>query len=757
MKHRINKGIKMCVGIFAALLLAGCSTREQDKQPNAKQDVTAETEGEALVYKPTFIERVCELDAEDIIPTRAFYYMFVNDRAVYGIGKHYDSIKKTMNSYLITWKFDAEDYTQSELGIYESFYETGSGFAGYANKELMLYDEKFQPIRQVGLAKAERAVSDKNEMFSVDAVNVDAAGNICIKSGKELVYTDGDGAVLRVMDMPANSAEGLRSNNDYILAAPSGGWYLVYNNNADKFEICSVDMENGTLGEKLENVPDIYFSQMRKAGLTEDGALYIVTENYIYVYDSDNTAYRAVFCMQDYGIGSSMDSGKSAFGASESGDFYAVSVNSIDAPDVYDSDSLTEAQYGQAVVETAIIKSMQASEVSERKEIVLSAFTAPSWIYAEPINKFNRYNTEYYLTVKSYYNYDTEEYGTTLTKFYNDLITGNGADLFWFSSDDDINIDSLAEKGILADLYTYMDGDSDIHREDFMPSVMSALDSGGKLYVIAPEFGLSSIVGKAEYLEENEEWSFSAMYKLLESHSGAQLFLSGKNDQILDRFLRYSMDLFYDKDTGECSFDSDEFTDMLKVVQALPDTYISTDEDEKNAKLQNEEVLLGEYSVDIVEIMRIAADFKNIDKSYLGYPSKSYSEATMVFQYNMAVNNMSENKDAAWEFMKYYLENFEPSKFSVFEDKFEAKLDAALYEYDDDHVANSLYSRNLTEEEADTIRRLAHTASGCRQYDMAIYNIVYEETMSFIAGQRSAEEAASIIQNRAKLYLDEQD
>lgn len=67
MKHRINTGIKMCAGIFAALLLAGCSTREQDKQPNAKQDVTAETEGEALVYKPTFIERVCELDAEDII------------------------------------------------------------------------------------------------------------------------------------------------------------------------------------------------------------------------------------------------------------------------------------------------------------------------------------------------------------------------------------------------------------------------------------------------------------------------------------------------------------------------------------------------------------------------------------------------------------------------------------------------------------------------------------------------------------------
>ena len=56
MKHRINKGIKMCAGIFAALLLAGCSTREQDKQPNAKQDVTAETEGEALVYSDMIAE-----------------------------------------------------------------------------------------------------------------------------------------------------------------------------------------------------------------------------------------------------------------------------------------------------------------------------------------------------------------------------------------------------------------------------------------------------------------------------------------------------------------------------------------------------------------------------------------------------------------------------------------------------------------------------------------------------------------------------
>ena len=38
---------------------------------------------------------------------------------------------------------------------------------------------------------------------------------------------------------------------------------------------------------------------------------------------------------------------------------------------------------------------------------------------------------------------------------------------------------------------------------------------------------------------------------------------------------------------------------------------------------------------------------------------------------------------------------------------------------------------------------------------MAVYNIVYEEAMSFISGQSSAAEAAAIIQNRVQLYLDE--
>ena len=107
---------------------------------------------------------------------------------------------------------------------------------------------------------------------------------------------------------------------------------------------------------------------------------------------------------------------------------------------------------------------------------MLSAFTAPSWIYAEPINKFNRYNTEYYVTVKPYFNYDYDEYDTALTRFYNDLITGNGADLFWFNIDDNLEGRMKANE-----LYNkYHDGNSAKRIVDYIEEKMKGNKSEKK-------------------------------------------------------------------------------------------------------------------------------------------------------------------------------------------------------------------------------------------------------------------------------------
>ena len=67
--------------------------------------------------------------------------------------------------------------------------------------------------------------------------------------------------------------------------------------------------------------------------------------------------------------------------------------------------------------------------------------------------------------------------------------------MFWFNIDDNLDIDNLADKGILTDLYTCIDKDGDIGREDFILSVLSSLEDDGRLYVMAPEFKLVTVVG----------------------------------------------------------------------------------------------------------------------------------------------------------------------------------------------------------------------------------------------------------------------
>ena len=607
----MNKKIrgKLLALLLAVVLCTGCNSGK-----NKPEDVTVVTGSEEnIVYQPSFVQLSCEMSKEDAVPSRAFSHIFVNEKVVYGVAEHSDDMTHTRSNYVVIKDIEGDGYTKKQLGTLGDYFKTSQGFAGFANKKLMLYDDNFDLLKEIDLKNVEKALSDRNERLSVGDVDIDEQGNICIVGEKTLVYIDSEGTVSVMIDKPADMA-----------------------------------------------------------------------------------------------------------------------------------------------IELAVLEGKQAADVTERKQLVLSAFTAPSWIYAEPINKFNRYNTEYYVTVKPYFNYDYDEYDTALTRFYNDLITGNGADLFWFNIDDNLDIDNLADKGILTDLYTCIDKDGDIGREDFIPSVLSSLEDDGRLYVMAPEFKLVTVVGGEGLLNADEDWNFTTMYELLEKYSGAQLFAREKNSFELERFLKYSMDLFYDKDTGECSFESDDFINMLKLVQTLPDTYTSVPDDEINDKLKKKEVLLEELdSMDIINIKMLDMHFDNIEKVYLGYPSKSHASAQIVFDNNMAMSAVSENQAAAWEFMKYYLTNFEPSGMSVFEDKFEAQLYAAMHEYEDGVKGHNPLSSNLTSQQADTLRELAYTASGYKQYDMAVYDIVYEEAMSFISGQNSAAEAAAVIQNRVQLYLDE--
>ena len=61
-----------------------------------------------------------------------------------------------------------------------------------------------------------------------------------------------------------------------------------------------------------------------------------------------------------------------------------------------------------------------------------------------------------------------------------------------------------------------------------------------------------------------------------------------------------------------------------------------------------------------------------------------------------------------------------------------------------------------TQEEIDKYLDLIERVDSTYRYDEKLMAIITEETAPFFAGQRSAAETASIIQSRAKIYVNEQ-
>ena len=92
----------------------------------------------------------------------------------------------------------------------------------------------------------------------------------------------------------------------------------------------------------------------------------------------------------------------------------------------------------------------------------------------QAIIDFNRSNDKYRVDVRDYSEYNTEDdYSAGLTKLTTEIMAGNMPDIL--SVSESIPYRQLAAKGLLEDLYPYIDADEQLSRGDFFPNVLSAM------------------------------------------------------------------------------------------------------------------------------------------------------------------------------------------------------------------------------------------------------------------------------------------
>lgn len=411
------------------------------------------------------------------------------------------------------------------------------------------------------------------------------------------------------------------------------------------------------------------------------------------------------------------------------------------------------------VLSEAAVLSREADSESGEKTVLIYGTMGSIPSMREQIIEFNRSNENYRVEVKEYSN---DEAG--LVRLNADIVSGNGPDIINLSG---VDVNSFIEKGILTDLYPMMDQGDSLSREDFVKSVLSVYERDGKLYGIPLSFSIRTLLGKTSVVGEDMGWSIEEVLSILAAYpEDTELVqFQGKSD-ILEVLLRAGVENYVDWEKGTCSFDSQEFIQLLELVNRFPDAATAMEPgDNTYLKLKEDRLLLVELQMNSVADYLVDAAIFEEPVTAIGYPTTEGSGTLLHTGRGFGILEQSENKAGAWEFISIFLgEDYQNrlgmGGFPVRESSLQKVFDAAQQENRNFSIGIEMQGfsytpQPATDEEIARIRSIIDNAQGTIGLDSTICNIIIEEAESYFSGQKTVEDAVKIIQRRAAMYVSE--
>lgn len=402
---------------------------------------------------------------------------------------------------------------------------------------------------------------------------------------------------------------------------------------------------------------------------------------------------------------------------------------------------------------------------------------------------FNRSHDKVRIDVRDYSEYNTEDdYSAGLTKLTTEIMAGNMPDILSVSQE--IPYRQLAAKGLLEDLYPYMDADGQLRREDFFPNVISAMELDGKLYAACAGFAVETAIGASSVVGDTPGWTYDDYYAALATMpEGCEGFDLGiDRDTMLEVSLALDLTDYVDWSAGTCSFDNEDFVKVLDFCKQFPDA--SYYENYEYSAEDNPDIRVAEGRQMLCVVGFSSTDFfyKDYDKVFggqatcIGFPTNNGVGNTLAMLESYAMSSSCHNKEAAWQFLRgflteeYQLEGYYlPTNQKAFEKQLAKAMEV---EYEQDANGNYRLDENgeripvsrgsvsdgtgvyevyaTTPRQAQMLRDVIASATKMMDYDTSIINIVKEEAAAYFAGQKTAQEVCKLIQSKVNIYINEQ-
>ena len=188
----------------------------------------------------------------------------------------------------------------------------------------------------------------------------------------------------------------------------------------------------------------------------------------------------------------------------------------------------------------------------------------------------------------------------------------------------------------------------------------------------------------------------------------------------------------------------------------------------------NRTLLMQTYIGDFNNLAYQLNGYMGGEFTFVGFPTQTGNGAYISAYDTLVLSAKSKVLDGAWEFVRYYLtdeyqedlsyglpvnkkiyleKSVQATKrptYTDWETKEEVEYDQTMYINGEDIIIPP-----LSEEQLKQVLDYMETVDTKYYYNESVLNIINEEMGSFYSGQKSAADAAAIIQSRVQLYVDE--
>ena len=642
-------------------------------------------------------------------------------------------------------------------------------------------------IANVDLSVTDDGTDEEDGMGSnISSFAVDAAGNLYVTDYNYIYVLDAEGKLLFKIDDSQYSGSLCRLQPDQVGIL----WYNYATGTAESTDengqfFIPVDLETKTWGEKIKMPANVW-------------NVYPGDDAYDFYYKNNDNIYGYTFASDT---------------KDKLVDWMACDV---DTSNMYDSGMLSDGRVvgmtqdwssDTTAYQLIVLHRIDASEVKEKTVLTLACMGL-DWSLRSKIVEYNKSNDQYRIQVVDYSEYATDDdYNAGITKLTTEIISGSVPDLFLTSS---LPIDKYAAKGVVADLYTFMDGGSGLSRDYFVPQVLKAIEKEGKLYELPTKFSVETAYALSSIVDQYDTWNVAAVQDAMtQLQEGATVFSTGwTKSSVLNNCLTRNLAAFVDWTTGKCTFDSEAFQQLLAFCNSFPDDSSSDDGiaysseaatvdtmDDPVWESDATRILSGKQLMATTSFYSFEDYIYNIypvkDKvTFVGYPSESGEPGNSFYiQCPMAISSVTKYPDAAWDFVSTMIrqtnedaesmydfpisqEAFDKKMTSVMTEQYQLDVNGEQVDWDEDGepdkmcigtyevVENGESTRQqvyaLTQEDIDQILSVINSATGIVDYDDEILSIVSDEVSAYFAGDKDVQTTANMIQSRVNLYVQEQ-